>query len=499
MHGKVAQGHRPGNLSLDRSRGVRIAVVGSGFSGIAAAWYLKRAKLDNFLVFESSSDPGGTWNDNIYPGAEVDVPCHLYSFSFNRNDWTQRYGSQKELKQYLGKTVDEFGLRPHFRFNTAVASATWSDAGKRYTVAFADGRTAEFEAVISCVGFLNDPVIPPGVDLAAYPGLAFHSSRWPDGICLDGKRVGVVGTGSSAAQVVAEAAKVARSVTLFQRSPNWVMPKRNRAFTASQRERYKKPWQYRFKFLKEFLRFERLKALGKPEQLGSRINLRIRAVAEAHLRRSLAGRPDLIEKLTPDYPVGAKRAVASDDFYAAMLRPNVTIAPAVASMDERGLTDAAGNGHDLDIVVLATGFRAADYLTRLKVFGRNGTDLHVAWNGEPAAFLGSCVPGFPNFFMMYGPNSNTSPLVFLLECQAQFAAGCIAAMERKGGSTVEVKKPAFDSFNHWVQARLATSVYASAKNYYASPSGRIVTQWPFSVTRFWWISRVKRRTAMTIG
>lgn len=394
MLGKPVQNDEPGSLVLKKADGVRIAVVGGGFSGIAAAYYLKRTTLDNFLVFESSGDPGGTWNDNRYPGAEVDVISHLYCFTFNKHDWTQRFGSQQELKRYLGKTIDEFALRPRFRFNTTVVSIVWSDTQNHYTVSFADGRTAEFEVVISCVGFLNVPFVPPGLDIAAFPGVACHTSRWRDDICLEGKRVGVIGTGSSAVQIVAEAAKVAQSVTVFQRSPNWVLPKKNRAFTAEQRARYKKPWQYRFKFMKEYLRFERIKIFGSPEQLGSKTNLRMRAIAETHLRRSLEGRPDLIEKLTPDYPIGAKRAVASDAFYAAMRQTNVAIAPAVKRMDERGLTDDQGNRHDLDVVILATGFRTADYLSRLKVTGRNGADLHATWNGEPAAFLGSCVPGF---------------------------------------------------------------------------------------------------------
>jgi cyclohexanone monooxygenase len=496
MQGTAAQA--PGDLSLDGSAGIRIAVIGGGFSGIATAYYLKRAGLGNFLVFESSSEPGGTWNDNRYPGAEVDVVSHLYCFTFNTNDWTQRFGSQKELKQYLAKTVDEFDLRPRFRFGAAVARAEWSDRDKLYTVVFADGRTAEFEAVISCVGFLNDPLIPSGIDLAAYPGIAFHSSRWPEGLCLDGKRVGVVGTGSSAVQLVAEAAKVAGAVTLFQRSAGWVLPKKNRLFTAAQRARYRTPWQYRFKRLKEFLKLERLKIASRPEQLGSRGNRRLRAAAEAYLRRSLAGRPDLVEKLMPDHPLGAKRAVASADFYQAMRQPNVAIAPAVKRMDGHGLVDAEGHSHELDIVILATGFQAANYLSRLKVTGRGGADLHRTWNGEPAAFLGSCVPGFPNFFMLYGPNSNSGTLVFILECQAKFAADCIAAMVRQGGKTIEVKQSAFDDFNRLIQSKLASSVYKSARNYYTAPSGRIVSQWPFSATRFWWMTRTSRRSSMTI-
>jgi len=308
----------------------------------------------------------------------------------------------------------------------------------------------------------------------------------------------VVGTGSSAVQVVAEAAKVAQSVTIFQRAPTWVVPKRNRSFTAAQRARYQRSWQYRYKSVREYLRFERIK-LGGPERLGSRTNLRMQAIAEMHLKKSLAGREDLVQKLTPEHPIGAKRAVASDDYYPATLRSNVTIAPAMERLDERGLIDVDGKRHDLDIVVLATGFRAADYLSQLKIAGREGADLHETWNGEPSAYLGTCVPGFPNFFMLYGPNSNSGTLVFLLECQARLAADSLAEMAHRNAATVEVKASAFESFNRWVQQKMQGSVYTAAKNYYTAPSGRIVTQWPFSATRFWWMCRTKRSKSMTFS
>ncbi|MEW9837443.1 flavin-containing monooxygenase [Mesorhizobium marinum] len=487
----------PSDISLDRSQGIRIAIVGGGISGIAAAYYLKRAKLHNFVVYESSDGPGGTWHDNRYPGAEVDVVSHLYSFSFNRHDWTQRFGSRDELKQYLTCTIEAAGLRPRFHFNTTVVSTTWSDTRKLYVVRFADGRTAEFEAVISCVGLLNVPAIPPHFDLAAFPGAACHTACWRDDIDLADKRIGVIGTGSSAAQIVVEAAKVARSVTIFQRSPNWIVPKKNRPFTRRQRARYRTAWQYRFKALKEFFRVERLK-FGNPERVGSKSNLRIRAIAERHLRQSLAVRPELVEQLLPDYPIGAKRIVTSDGFYNAVCQPNVSIAPAVSKIDGGGLLDETGCRHDLDIVVLATGFRAADYLVRLKVVGRSGADLHATWNGEPAAFLGTCVPGFPNFFMLYGPNSNCGTLIFILECQANFAAECLSALTRRRKSTIEVKQSAYDRFNRWLQKRLERSVYKTTRNYYAAPSGRIVTQWPFSATRFWWLAKICRGSAMTM-
>ncbi|MCX7305347.1 MAG: NAD(P)/FAD-dependent oxidoreductase [Hyphomicrobiales bacterium] len=498
MQDASATSVRPTGLSLDRAAGLRVAIIGAGFSGIAAAYYLKRANLTNFLILERSSAAGGTWHDNSYPGAEVDVPCHLYSFTFNQNDWTQRYSSQADVKRYLDKTIDEFDLRAHLRCDATVVSAEWSDETKLYKVAFADGRIAEFEAVICCVGIFSVPLIPREIDVASYPGVVCHTSPWNKDVRFEGMRVGVVGTGSSAVQIVAEAAKVARSVTVFQRSANWVVPKRNRTFTAAQQARYRKAWQYRFKWLKEYLRYERIKFMN-PDRLGSRTNVRMQAIAENYLKRSLAGRGDLLVKLTPDHPIGAKRAVASDDYYAALQKPNVVVAPAVKRVDADGVCDAEGRRHHLDVLVLATGFRTADYLSKLRISGRDGVDLHETWHGEPAAFLGTCVPGFPNFFMLYGPNSNSGTLVLMLEAQARFAVDSLAEMARSNASTVEVKASVFEKFNRWVQKKLEGSVYATTRNYYQASSGRVVTQWPFTATRFWWMCRTQRRSAMKIS
>jgi len=498
MHGARQAGAEDDGIALARGRRPRVAIIGAGFSGIAAAYYLKRARLDDFLVFESAAEPGGTWSANRYPGCEVDLISHFYCLSFSRHDWPRRYGSQPELKAYLESTIDVFGLRPHFRFGMTAVSAVWNEAEKLYRLTFADGRSAEFEAVVSCVGFLSVPRIPNGVDIPAFPGLACHTAQWRDDISFEGKRVGVVGTGSSAVQVAVEAAKCAHSLTVFQRSPNWNLPKRNRAYTPAQRLRYMRPARFLYNYARAFLGYERVKMSGRLDQPGSRANRALHAVAETYLRQELAGRPDLVEKLLPDHPYAAKRPVASDGYYAALRQDNVKIAPGLKSLGADGAVDMEGRRHELDVVVLATGFHAASYLRRLEVVGRGGVELHDRWQGEPAAYLGACVPGFPNFFMLYGPNSNTGSLIFVLECQAKFAAGCLAGMARRRGSTVEVRRSAFDRFNARLQARLKTSVFTMARNYYTAPSGRVVTQWPFSALRFWWISRLARWSAMRI-
>ena len=214
----------------------RVAVVGGGVSGIAAGYYLKRAGIENFTIFEASFHFGGTWLDNRYPGVQIDTPSHLYTYTFSRFDWSCTYASGAEIRQYLEKTVDTFGLREHFRFNRSVIAAEWNDVESFYTLTFSDGEIEAFDVVLSCVGFLNVPNVPTWVDEAAFPGKVVHTSRWPADLKLDGLSVGVVGTGSSAVQVVAECAKVAKSVTVYQRAPNWVFPKGVHDFTAKERQ-----------------------------------------------------------------------------------------------------------------------------------------------------------------------------------------------------------------------------------------------------------------------
>ncbi|MGF7158766.1 cyclohexanone monooxygenase [Rhodoligotrophos appendicifer] len=476
----------------------RIAVIGGGISGIATAYHLRRRGLSEFTIFEASESLGGTWYDNRYPGAEVDTPSHLYSFTFSDFDWSQRYAAHDEILSYLERTVDRFDLRRHFQFNAAVRSAAWSDERSSYTLTFADGGTREFDVVVSCVGFLNVPLLPDWVDQKASSVKIVHTAQWPKDLRFDGLKVGVVGTGSSAVQVVAEATKAADSVTVFQRSPNWAMPKGNRTYTPEERRRQSRPLRYRMKFLHEYYKYEKVKILGKQDQPGSRTNIRMRKIAENHLRQALDGRPDLIETLTPDFPFYGKRPIVNDLYYKAIAQPNVSIAPAVREIGADGVVDVQGHSHHLDLVVLATGFHAARYLSRLEVKGSANADLQEVWAGEPAAYLGTCMPGFPNFFMLYGPNTNAGPVIFMLECQAKFAANTIADMMRQGARRAEVRRDVFDRYNSWLQQRLETSVYKSTTNYFSAPSGKIVTQWPFSATKFWWLCATQRRRAMVL-
>ena len=473
----------------------RVAVIGAGFSGIAAAQALQAHGLTKVTVFEASSGLGGTWFDNRYPGAGADTPSHIYCFSFQTEQWTESHPRQSELLAYLNKTVDNLGLRQNFRFNTRIASVVWSDDRNLYDVTTQSGETFEFEVVISCVGFLNVPQVPAWAQDAQGSLRVVHTSKWPADLTLDGLRVGVVGTGSSSVQLVVEAAKVAASVTVFQRSPNWVLPKGNRPLLPTERVT-SGPLRSRLKFTRELLKIDRTKVFGAQDQTGSRKNRSMQGLAEAHLRRAVGEHPELLAKLLPDYPYYGKRPIYSDDYYDALKKPNVSLAPAVQSLAPTGVLDGEDGFHELDVLVLATGFQATSYLSTLRVQGVGGEDLHGAWSGEPAAYLGMCVPKFPNFFMLYGPNTNVAPLIFMLECQGRFAARCVRTMLRKRAKRIEVSTEAFHLYNDWVQRRLQTSTFASTSNYFATASGRIVTQWPFTASLYWWLAKRGIRGAM---
>ncbi len=485
------------------ARPVRVAIIGSGFSGIAAAVALQRQGITDFTIFELSAGIGGTWWNNRYPGAEVDLESHIYSFSFARFDWTRTHARWDELQRYLESVADRFGLRPHLALNEKVESVTWAEERGEYDIATSSGAShGAFQAVISAVGFLNIPLIPPFArGDTGFGGVICHTSAWPAGLDLTGKKVAVLGTGSSAVQVVAEAARVASELKIFQIEPNWLLPKGNRDFTARERRRHRHPLVYEWRRRRLYLRYDLRQIRASHARLGGRANRRRQRAAREFLDSALASRPDLRELVTPDFPVEARRTVISDTYYAVLCQPNVQLIPhAVKGLTSSGALDANGDQHDFDVIVLATGFDAANYLGNFRIMGVNGVELHERWAGEPQAFLGLMVPGFPNFFMMYGPNTNSAPLVSFYEAQARFAARAISGLRRRGlrrcgRHAVQVSPALTRRYNEWLQSRLARTVWAETRSYFQARSGRIVSQWPFSASCYIMTTRLSRRIA----
>jgi cation diffusion facilitator CzcD-associated flavoprotein CzcO len=474
---------------------MRVAVIGAGFSGIAAGVALLRQGITDFTIFEASSGVGGVWWHNRYPGAEVDLESHIYSFSYAPADWSRNYAGRHELQRYLEKVVDAFGLRRHLVLNEKVKSVAWADDRGVYEMATSSGRPyGPFQAVISAVGFLSVPRMPTlACEGPGFGGVICHSALWPDGLDLAGQRVGVLGTGSSAVQVVAEAATCAAQVKVFQREPNWMLPKGSRDFSPLERRVNRNPLVHRWRRLSLYFRYDTRQVRMSHARRDGRVNRRRRQASEKFLADSVAGHTELQRLLTPAFPFEGKRTVLSDDYYRSLLQRHVTLVPHGAKgLSATGVIDENGDRHDLDVVVLATGFHASDYLAKLKVTGLGGRDLHKVWAGNPRAFLGIMVPGFPNFFMMYGPNTNSSPTVTFFEAQARFAARAIRRVAARGAHDVQISPIAAELFDRWLQRALRRTVWTETDSYFRAGSGRIVSQWPFPVSLYLSIARLGR-------
>ncbi|HWW52839.1 MAG TPA: NAD(P)/FAD-dependent oxidoreductase, partial [Acidimicrobiales bacterium] len=379
----------------------RVVVVGAGFGGIAAGVKMKKAGIHTFTIYESSLGIGGTWWDNTYPGAEVDVGSHLYCFSFRPNNWARTHARQPELQKYLEETVDEFGLRPHLQLGTTVESAAWDDHRHVWEVRVDDGSVDECHVLVSGVGFLNVPRYPEWPGLDDFEGPAFHTARWEHQHDLTGKVVAVVGTGSSATQVVPAIQPIVRKLYVLQREPGWVVPKGERDLSDHERASLAKPWRHKWERWRLKYLLERNLWRGRVYRPGTKINKVRQQFCLDYIARKFADRPDLRDAVTPKYPYPGKRPVLASTFYSALEKENVELVPrAVTSVTRTGVVDSSGMERSVDVIVMATGFQPADYLARLRVIGRRRRTLQEHWAGEPRAYFGITVPGFPNFFML---------------------------------------------------------------------------------------------------
>ncbi|GAA2176040.1 NAD(P)/FAD-dependent oxidoreductase [Agrococcus versicolor] len=471
-----ASGRRP----TPRRPRLRVAIIGSGFGGIALAVKLQRRTSAEFTIFEQASGIGGTWFENRYPGCEVDIPSHAYSFSFVKHDWPRTHATQPELLAYANDVVDRFGLRPHVRLETKVERVEWSDADRTYAVHASDGTSERFDFVVSAVGLLNVPRYPDWPGLEEFEGVRFHTSRWEHGHDLAGKRVAVVGTGSTAAQVVPALAPEVGELTVYQREPGWIEPKRERAYTARER------WTYRHvPFAQRIHRAYQFAVAGrrfKANDVESSRQREMRQLCTDYIAETVHD-PQTRAALTPDYPWGCKRPIVATTYYPAFNRPNVELVPhAVMRVTKDGIVDATGTERKVDVLVLSTGFQPQQFLANLRVRGTGGRDLHDAWAQRATAFLGITVPDFPNFFILYGPNTNGgTSIIAQLERQAEVAVAAIRRIERSSSRVVDTDAAATTRWVEWIDEQLdthASAMSSGCTNYYTVASGANVTQWP---------------------
>ncbi|HET6339745.1 MAG TPA: NAD(P)/FAD-dependent oxidoreductase [Polyangiales bacterium] len=474
---------------------IDILIVGAGFAGLGMGIRLRQAGLDNFLILEQASGLGGTWNDNRYPGAACDVPSHLYSYSFENNpNWSRDFAGQAEILTYLERCADKYGVRPHMRFRRKVVGARFDEGRGTWSVQTEDGRTYTARVLVSSCGILNKPSYPQLPGLSTFQGPVFHTARWRSDAALDNKRVAVIGTGASAVQIVPELAKEVQALSVFQRTPGWVLPKPDKEIDVAVRSRFAKhAWLQKLARLMQYVRMEVL----APALLRTPKWLEMGRVAERMALRYLdeaVADPVLRAKLTPGYRIGCKRILLSNDYFAALQRKNTELVTSgIREVTPSGITTEDGTEHGYDAIVLATGFKSAEVHAPFPVRGRGGEELGERWKDGAEAYLGTTVSGFPNFFMLLGPNTalGHSSVVYMIESQIMYAVDAIRTLRGRDLKTLEVQKSVQDAFNQRLRGRLARTVWATGgcHSWYQTRTGKITTLWPGFTFEFRWRMR----------
>ena len=457
-----------------------IVIIGGGFSGLGMGIRLKQAGIHDFVILEKSDGIGGTWWDNRYPGAACDIESHLYSFSFEPNPkWSRAFAPQPEILQYLEHCADKYGLRPHLRLGTEATSAVFEEDHQRWRINTKRGDALLARMLISGTGGLSRPSLPDIPGLADFTGKMFHSARWDDSYSLDGKTVAVIGTGASAIQIIPEIALRVRQLSVFQRTPPWIMPKRDRALGSFEHQLFDRiPFAQKLARTAQYWMHE-LTAYGfvrNPALLKL-----VSKLAQRYLEASVAD-PVLRQKLAPQYVMGCKRILLSNDYYPTISRSNVSLhTERITRVERDGVRTADGVLHKVDAIVLATGFSAAEVGAPFDVRGRGGVSLEDEWREGAEAYLGTAIAGFPNLFMIVGPNTGLghSSMVFMIESQVQYILDCVQWMERDQVRTVEVKPAAQQRFNEKLHARFPNTVWSSGcVSWYRTKHGKNTTLWP---------------------
>jgi cation diffusion facilitator CzcD-associated flavoprotein CzcO len=466
-----------------------VVVVGAGFSGIGMAARLRSMGIDDFVILDRGNDLGGTWRDNAYPGAACDVPSNLYSYSFALNpDWSRSFPPQAEIWDYLRACVDHFGVGDRLRFGQTVDEARWDEEAERWVVRVTGGDEYRAPVLVWATGSLSEPSIPDFPGLASFRGKVFHSARWEHGFDLAGKRVCVVGTGASAVQFVPQIAPVVEHLYLHQRTPPWIFPRRDRSVSRLRKAAYRRvPALQRLSRLRIYATFESLLSVFVGQ--GERRKAVVRKAALEHLARQV---PDesLRRTLTPQYEPGCKRILLSDDYYPSLTRTNVEVVDSpVASFSAHEVVGQDGIARPVDVVIMGTGFEAAEPPYAEHIVGRGGARLSEVWKGNGVeAYVGSTVAGFPNLFLMIGPNSTLAhnSMIYMIESHINYIAGALAFLRRPGVGVVEPKPAVQRRYNERLQAKLEHSVWVEGgcASWYLDHRGRNTTLWPDHTWRF---------------
>jgi 4-hydroxyacetophenone monooxygenase len=486
---------------------MKVLVVGAGMSGILTGIRLKQAGID-FTIIEKNADAGGTWFENVYPGCRVDNPNHMYSYSFEPNhDFPQFYSTQPVLYDYFRRVTDRHGLREHIRFEATVEEAVF-DEGRgiwRVEVTTKDGEREflEADALVTAVGQLNRPRYPDIEGLETFDGPSFHSARWRHDVDLTGKRVAVIGTGASAFQFVPEIAPKVAHLDVYQRTPPWCIPgptyhddvPEGKKWLLKHVPFYGKWYRFWLFWMLTDGLYESVKAdagWNGPTEAVGQANAELRAMLAEALRAQAPDRPDLLEKIIPAYPFGGKRALVDNGVWVkALKRDNVELnTTGIEKITPAGVVTKDGALHPADVIIYGTGFHASRFLWPMRIVGRDGVDLQTAWNGDARAYLGMTAPGFPNLFILYGPNTNivvNGSIVFFSECSVRYIVGALKLLAETGAQTLEVRKDVHDAFNVKVDAANAMMAWGSPNvtSWYKNATGRVSQNWPFPLVDYW--------------
>lgn len=480
---------------LDQGPLLDVAIIGAGFSGLGMAIKLLEEGKRSFKIFEKAQDVGGTWRENTYPGCACDIPSHLYSFSYAQNpNWSRLYPSQPEIWDYLQNVREKFGIGPFIDYGKELKSAHWNEQDKYWALGFGDGSVAKARVLVSATGPLHYPMIPGIKGLDNFKGAQFHSATWDHDYDLTDKRVAVIGTGASAIQIIPSIVDKVKKLAVFQRTPPWIMPRPDRAI---------RPWE---KWLFKHLPFtQTLFRTGIYWLHESRAYAFIRRpgilklmqkVAKRHIHRHIKD-PALREAVTPDYVMGCKRVLISDDYYPALAHEKTTvIRTGIDHISENAIHDSDGQMHEVDAIIFSTGFRVANVEDQPEMVGRGGKTLTQAWSKGAEAYLGLSVPGFPNFFIMTGPNTGLghNSVVFMVETMVHYIMDALKKMDCEGIDALDVRQDIHDAFNDEVQEDLQRTVWESGcKSWYQTDGGRNTTLWPGFTVSYWWKTRSLKR------
>lgn len=468
------------NSSTNSNKNVRIAIIGTGFGGLGLAIRLKQAGFEQFTLFEKAADVGGVWRDNTYPGAACDVPSHLYSFSFEQElGWKKRYGTSQEIYQYLRHCADKYDIRPHVQFNTEIASAEFDALQGVWHIQSTTGEQFEAEFLVGAVGQLNRPAYPKLKGIENFKGKAFHSARWDHDYDLTGKRVAVIGTGASAIQFVPEIAKQVAHLDVYQRSAPYVIPKPDRIYQPLEK--------------KAFRKLPILQSLDRALQYGHH-EIRLLAFTtslnemplveylfQRHIRKVVKD-GKLRHRLMPDYPIGCKRILISNQWYETLTQPHVdVINTGIQEITENGILDTEGNLREIDTIIYGTGFAATEFMAPMQITGLDGRTLKDTWKDGAEAYLGLTVSGFPNFFMLYGPNTNLghNSIVYMIESQVNYILDAIQTTLQNKLLFTNVRAEVQHEFNQSIQEKMKKTVWAQGcTSWYQTADGKNTNNWP---------------------